>query len=42
MTVIADSIYGHLDQQKLFPEEQKGCRKTSRGINDTLYWQGSN
>ena len=42
MTVIADSIYGHLDQQKLFPEEQKGCRKISRGINDTLYWQGSN
>ena len=32
--VIADQIYGHLDQQKLLPEEQKGCRKISRGTND--------
>ena len=24
--VIADQIYGHLNQQKLLPEEQKGCR----------------
>ena len=32
--VIADQIYGHLDQQKLLPEEQKGCRKRS---NDLLY-----
>ena len=35
--VIADQIYGHLDQQKLLPEEQKGCRKRSRGTNDFLY-----
>ena len=35
--VIADQIYGHLDQQKLLPEEQKGCRKRSRGTNDLLY-----
>ena len=28
--VIADQIYGHLDQQKLLPEEQK----RSRGTND--------
>ena len=26
-----------LDQEKLLPEEQKGCRKGSRGINDLLY-----
>ena len=26
---IADQIYEHLDQQKLLPEEQKGCRKRS-------------
>ena len=26
-----------LDQQKLLPEEQKGCRKGSRGTNDLLY-----
>ena len=31
--VIADQIYGHLDQQKLPPEEAK----RSRGINDLLY-----
>ena len=34
--VIADQIYVHLDQEKL-PEEQKGCRKGSRGANDLLY-----
>ena len=32
--VIADQIYGHLDQQRLLPEEQKECRKRSRGTND--------
>ena len=35
--VIADEIYAHLDQEKLLPEEQKGCRKGSRGTNDLLY-----
>ena len=35
--VIVDQIYGHLGQQKLLPEEQKGCRKISRGTNDLLY-----
>ena len=31
---IADQIYdAHLDQEKLLPEEQKGCRKGSRGTN---------
>ena len=35
--VNADQIYGHLDQQKLLPEEHKGCRKRSRGTNDLLY-----
>ena len=35
--VIADQIYAHLDQEKLLPEEQKGCRKGSRGTNDLLY-----
>ena len=35
--VIADQIYGHLDQQKLLPEEQKGCRKRYRETNDFLY-----
>ena len=37
MGVIADHIYEHLDQQKLLPEEQKGCRNRCRGANDLLY-----
>ena len=32
--VIADQIYAQLDQKKLLLEEQKGCRKGFRGIND--------
>ena len=36
--VIADQIYAHLDQKKLLLEEQKGCRKGSRGTNDVLYF----
>ena len=35
--VIADQIYAHLHQEKLLPEEEKGCRKGSRGTNDLLY-----
>ena len=35
--VIADHVYAHLDLEKLSPEEQKGCRKGSRGTNDLLY-----
>ena len=35
--VIADQMYAYLDQKKLLPEEQKGCRKGSRGTNDLLY-----
>ena len=35
--VIADQIYAHLDQEKLLPEEQKGCRKGSRDTNDLFY-----
>ena len=35
--VIADQIYGHISQQNLLPEEQKGCRERSRRTNDLLY-----
>ena len=35
--VIPDETYAHLDQEKLLPEEQKGCRKGSRGTNNSLY-----
>ena len=36
--VIASQIHARLDQQTLSPEEQKGCRKGSRGTNDLLYF----
>ena len=39
--VIANQIYGHLDQQKLLQEEQKGSRRRSRGTNDLLYSDGA-
>ena len=35
--VIADLIHAHLDQEKLLPEQQKGCREGYRGTNDLLY-----
>ena len=35
--VIADQIYGNLDQQKLLPEEQKGSREKPRETNNLLY-----
>ena len=35
--VITVQIYGHADQQKLLPEEQKWCRKRSRGTSDLVY-----
>ena len=34
---ISDQIYAHIGQEKLLPEEQKGCRKDSRGTNDLFY-----
>ena len=37
--VIADQTYAHLDQEKLLPEEQKGCRKGSRMIYSILIEQ---
>ena len=35
--VFANQIYAHLDQEKLLPEEQKGCKYSSRGTYDLLY-----
>ena len=35
--VIADEIHAHINQDKLLPEEQKGCMKGSRGTYDLLY-----
>ena len=32
--VIAEDMYDYLEQEKLLPEEQKGCRRGSRGTKD--------
>ena len=29
-------MYGYPEREKLWPEEQKGCRRGSRGIKDHL------
>ena len=34
--LLSDSIYAHLDHQKLLPAEQKGCKKKSRGCKEQL------
>ena len=34
--ILADVIYDHLDTNNLFPEEQKGCKRNSRGCKEQL------
>ena len=34
--VLSEKIYDHLEAEQLFPEEQKGCRKGSRGTREHL------
>ncbi len=34
--ICADKIYDHLRDNNLLPEEQKGCRRKSRGTKDQL------
>ena len=34
--IFADKIYSHLLENDILPEEQKGCRKKSRGTKDQL------
>lgn len=36
-STVTDKICGRLDQQQLLPEAWKGCRKRSRGSNDSVY-----
>ena len=36
-SVIAEKNYGFLDTNLLLPQEQKGCRRKSRGKNDLLF-----
>ena len=35
--IIAEEMYNFLEREELLPEEQKGCRKKSRGTNDQLF-----
>ncbi|XP_047498498.1 uncharacterized protein LOC125045337 [Penaeus chinensis] len=35
-SIISEEIYSHLGNNGLLPEEQKGCRKKSRGTKDKL------
>ena len=35
-SVLADAMYEHLDGKGLFVDEQKGCRRKSRGTKDQL------
>ena len=35
--IIADEIYGSLENEGILPEEQKGCRRKSKGTGDQLY-----
>ena len=34
--IFAEEMYDHLETNKLLPEEQKGCRRKSRGTKDQL------
>ena len=34
--IIADAMYDHLESSRLFPSEQKGCQRKSRGTKDQL------
>ena len=35
--IIAEKVYKSLEERELLPEEQKGCRRGSRGTNDLLF-----
>ena len=34
--IISKGIYAHLDRENILPQEQKGCRKESKGTKDLL------
>ena len=35
-SVLAEKVYAHLSEKNVLPDEQKGCRKDSRGTKDQL------
>ena len=34
--IMGDELYKHLEEENLLPDEQKGCRRNSRGTKDQL------
>ena len=34
--ILAKQVHGHMEREKLFSDEQKGCRRHSRGTKDQL------
>ena len=34
--MLAEQVYGHIERDKLLPDEEKGCRRQSRGIKHQL------
>ena len=34
--LIAEEMYNYLEQEKILPDEQKGCKRGSRGTKDQL------
>ena len=34
--LLAEQVYGHIEKEKLLSDEQKGCRRQSRGTKDQL------
>ena len=36
-SILADEIYDYLEKKMLLPEEQKGCRRKSKGTDDLLF-----
>ena len=36
-SILADEIYDYLEKKMLLPEEQKGCRRKSKGTGDLLF-----
>ena len=34
--ILAGQVYGHMEREKLLLDEQKGCKRQSRGTKDQL------
>ena len=35
--ILTEEVYSFMEEQKMLTEEQKGCKRGSRGTNDLLY-----